>query len=190
MNKKVLVPIALIMAVIGVSALSIFSVSSVPAGVVNEGLKYTGIACANVIRSDGNVENLGCHHNLVTNAGKEFIKQAMNGTASTNWDFLNLSIGGNGSAMAATDTILAGLVSANGVNTSTATYAYIGTGNSSLTYLWTASATSGNLNSTAITNVTNATAANGYIFAEAYFGSNTVLNSGDKLNVTYYWWVS
>lgn len=187
MNKKI-VSIALVFSVLAISAFtaSYFS-STVSSGSMTENFGYVGVACAQVTRANGAVENLGCHHNLITNKGKEYIKASLNGTASM-WNFTNLTLGGNTTAMAATDTDLANIqATASGLGPGSAAYWYIGVGNSSLSKLWTNAGATVNINSTGIYNTTLAPT---NLFAEAYFGSNTNLQVGDQINVTYYWWVA
>jgi len=186
MNKKI-VSIALVFTVVAISAITTgYFSSTVSSGPVGEDFGYVGIACTQVIRADGNVEDLGCQHNLITTIGKEYIKAALNSTAGM-WNFTNLTLGGNTSAMAVGDTDLANIFSGStNLTLGSAAYAYISAGNSSLSREWTANATA-IVNSTGIYNTSNAAAK---LFAEAYFGSSTTLLSGDKINVTYYWWIA
>ncbi len=186
MNKKI-VSIALVFTVVAISAITTnYFSSTVSSGPVGETLGYTGIACTQVIRANGKLEDLGCQHNLITNIGKEYIKAALNSTASM-WNFTNLTLGGNTTTMAVGDTDLANIFSAStNLSAGSAAYWYIGVGNSSLSREWTANATA-IVNSTGIYNTTNSAAK---LFAEAYFGSSTTLASGDKINVTYYWWIA
>jgi len=187
MNKKVLVLVTSVVVLIGISVLSIYSVSATPINSdISYGVKYTGIACEQVIRVDGTVEDLGCQHNLVTNRGLEIVKTALNGTAGF-WNLTNLTVGGNTTPQSAADTSLANAFATNGLAPVLATYTVMGTGNSSLNYQWTVATAQSTVNTTGIYNQTSA---NTNFFAEAYWTPATVLQIGDKLNVTYYWWVA
>lgn len=189
MNKKILSLMALlIVAIIGISVFSATTVhtSTASQGIQYAGLQYTGIACIQKISKDGVVIDYGCRHNLITNKGLEMVKTALNGTVG-NWELTNLTVGGNTSAMAATDTDLANIFSTNGLSPATATYTRIGTGNSSLNYQWTVTTAQSIVNSTGIYNTTGA---GGNLFSEASWTPTTTLQIGDKLNITYYWWVA
>ena len=162
---------------------SSFSHASAP---ISQGINYVGIACMQVTRADGSIEDIGCSHNLITNIGLEMLKQSVNGTAGY-WNLTNLTAGGNTSAMAATDTDLANIfLAASGLGPKSAIYTRIGNGNSSLNYEWTALAISA-VNSTGIYNTTLSPAK---LFAEASWTPSTTLQINDKLNVTYYWWIA
>lgn len=179
MNKKVLIVIPLIVIMSTIFNSQILK----SANTSSDSATYGSKVC--IYKNNELVE---CTHNLITTYGLELIKSAVNGTVG-NWNLTNLTLGGNTSAMQTSDTDLANIYSNNGLAPAIATYIRIGNGNSSLNYQWTAS-NSGtyNINSTGIYNVSNA---GGHLFSEASF-SNTQLSgpNGDKLNITYTWWIA
>jgi hypothetical protein len=145
---------------------------------VNENLKYTGVAC--IYKND---QLIGCYHNLITNQGKNFIKQDMMGTVAITLN--KLAIANSTTAQSAADTSLAGEWSTCGLARATGTLTDIGIGNWSINYVWTSTCDNAIVNATGIYNETGTTV----LFAETTFPTTTLMN-GDKINVTYYTWVS
>ena len=129
--------------------------------------------------------------NIVTNLGKEGIMNRVFFAANQS-QVRYIGVGGNTSAMAATDTSLGGDFTgiynvAYGMNRSMATLGWSGAGtqNITLTYTFTALAAC-NVNSTGLYN--HSTSNTGF-FAEAPF-TNAALQSSDTLNVTWSVWVA
>jgi hypothetical protein len=145
---------------------------------VNENLKYTGVAC--IYKND---QLIGCYHNLITNRGKDLIKLDMMGQAVVTLD--QLALANNTVAQSASDTNLQGEWTTCGLARATGTLTSIGTGNWSINYVWTSTCDNAIVNATGIYNTT----ASGNLFAETTFPTTTLMN-GDKINVTYYTWVS
>jgi len=146
---------------------------------------YTGIACLQVIRSDGTKEPEECKHNIITNRGLTFLKMSVNGSWGTT-NLNTLALGNATAAQAATDTALGGLYTGTcNLSAAAATYAGLSpNGNSSLNYLFTTNCSTVYVNATGIYNATTS----GNLFAETTFSTKT-LNSGDQINETYYWWI-
>jgi hypothetical protein len=144
----------------------------------SENLKYTGVAC--VYKND---QLIGCYHNLITNRGKDLIKIDMMGTGAVTLD--QLALANNTVAQSASDTNLQGEWTTCGLARVTGTLTSIGTGNWSISYQWTSTCDNAIVNATGIYNTTFS----GNLFAETTFATTTLMN-GDKINVTYYTWVS
>jgi hypothetical protein len=173
MKKKIILailPLILIAAILTSSA-------KIQLG-VNDNLKYTGVAC--IYKND---QLIGCYHNLITNRGKDLIKLDMMGQAEVTLD--QLALANNTVAQSATDTNLQGEWTTCGLARATGTLTSIGIGNWSINYVWTSTCDNVIVNATGIYNTT----APGNLFAETTFPTTTLMN-GDKINVTYYTWVS
>lgn len=183
MERKKSATVGLFSVILLVAAIGAAFTFAPAAAPISDGLKEHGLICAQVTRADGTVEPAICNHNLITNYGKDMIKMDMMGTAQVQID--NLAVG-NSTTLAVTDTSLPGQHAVCGFTQTAGTLASVGIGNWSLMYQWTSTCNNWNVNSTAIYNTTNATG----IFAEAAWSPTTVLQNGDKLNVTYYTWVS
>ncbi len=148
----------------------------------NDKFSLQGMVC---IYKNGQL--IECKHNLITNAGKDHIKECIGAGSTTSgcrMGYLALANCTNG--VSASDTSLC-----NGQEWTTcglaradATYNSIGTGNWSHTYQWTSSCDNAIVNATGLFNASSG----GTLFAETTFTSVTLMN-GDKLNVTYYTWV-
>lgn len=141
----------------------------------------------------GTVKDLGCIHNMLTNAGIGALGNVLNGTTVT----LNLTriALANGTVIAPTDTTLPGEWLPNGVNT-----AACGLGNASatsvgqaqgawnLTKTFTNTCTGAVVNQTGIYNQSytssGAFTAGNVLFAEANF-TMTTLQPNDQINVTW-----
>jgi len=145
----------------------------------SQDIKYTGVACIYK-----NNELVACNHNIITNRGKDLIKIDMMGTGTVTLD--QLAVANNTVAQSASDTDLQGEWSTCGLSRTTGTLTSIGTGNWSINYQWTSSCDNVYVNATGIYNTT----ASGNLFAETTWSPTTTLMNGDKLNVTYYTWVS
>ena len=124
-------------------------------------------------------------HNLVVNGGLDFIKNCIGlGLCGAPTNFSNIAVGGNTSALAATDTTLANEFAGSGLARAPGAVTSIGTGNWSVSKVWTASATAA-VNTTGLFNNT----AGGTLFAENYFTPVT-LQANDQINVTWTIWVT
>jgi hypothetical protein len=96
-----------------------------------------------------------------------------------------LALANNTVAQSASDTNLQGEWTTCGLARATGTLTSINTGNWSISYQWTSTCDNVIVNATGIYNTT----ASGNLFAETTFATTT-LQTNDKINVTYYTWVS
>jgi hypothetical protein len=191
MKKEYIVAMAILVSVTVILALasgliSVSSVSNVMSKGTPSSIEYHSEVCKNVIRySTGEIEDLGCTPNIVTNAGlnhlKEFLGQGNAG--SVNASIITV---GNGTAPVAASTTLNNEITDCGFSRQGATYTSIGTGNWSLTKTWTDVSCNGLVvNTTALFNASTS----GTMFAGNSFTSVT-LQSNDQLNVTWTIWVT
>jgi len=164
-------------------------------------LEYTGMVCHTVTRADGDVEDLGCNHNILFLVGKNFTTSQLfsapsaagatpvanislgNGTAAPTDTWSAVSFGG----IKSTDSCALGPQnSLTWINVPNATSGYIdASGNVSANYKWTSACGSGTgeeVNQTMIGLTTNAFAANTF--------TNVFLQANDQLNVTWYVWIT
>ena len=146
-------------------------------------IHYTGIVCPIVTRTSGEVITLACHHNLLTDRGRELIELEMRGDASVVLDKIAIGNCSDGTQLP-TDTNMQSEWLACGLGNATGTLKDEGTGNWSITYEWTSACDGAIMNATGIYNTTMP----GNLFAEANYTSVT-LNTGEKLNITYFIWV-
>lgn len=121
------------------------------------------------------------HHNLTTNAGKDFIKAQVSGTAVTG-NCVYIAVGNSAITPAAGDTTLTGEVTTNGLGRASGTYASTGTGTFTLSKQFTdVTAATSNVQSAAVfTAVSSGT----MCFEVGSLGPVT-LNVNDTLTVTW-----
>lgn len=97
-------------------------------------LKWTG-----TVGIYKNGEPVYSGHNLFTNLGKEWVKQSINGTGpGTNQNATWIALSTNGAPVLATDKVLTGEISTNGLTRAYGTYEEIGTGQFNITKTFTA----------------------------------------------------
>jgi hypothetical protein len=193
MNKRLL--IVGILAAVLISAFSVISFtpaipsqSNIPA----THALYEGSLCVQKIDGlTGKVTDYGCTSPMddpLTAYGQQVYQMETNGSAGLYFNMTNLTLGGNTSAMASSDTDLANIYTANGLGPCFATYTRIAAGNDSLNCVYTSSgASTYNVNATGIYNYSGGA---GKMFAEAPFTNVPLIGTnGDKLNLTYYHWV-
>ncbi len=185
-----------------------FSVTPSAIGVSeNEGtasLTYHAKVCKTVTRTDGSTEDLGCSKNLFNTDGMNFTRDrisflsnnatmnlvdviaiANKTTATTNC----------AAAQAATDAILCGEYGAQcGLGRATADAVRLNgsaatSGNWSITREFTSTCASADINATGLFNSTTNASTGEVFFAQNTFSTAT-LNSGDKINVTWFIWVT
>jgi hypothetical protein len=153
----------------------------------NAAIKFKNTVTVRVIASDGTVKAERVVHNLVTNAGLDYIKALIGNAAGTTCPYIAVT---NDSASAsAADTVLASEITTNGVNNGgttryAGTYSSTGTGTFTLVKSFTLTGTV----SAQKTGLFTATSA-GTMCAEANFSAVTG-NSGDTLQVTWSWAIS
>ncbi|MCX6819326.1 MAG: hypothetical protein NT129_05020 [Candidatus Aenigmarchaeota archaeon] len=177
MNKKTLLGLVAILAAF--TAGTMFS-SPIASTLVGDSVTYKGVICAckntNGICYEG-MQGAYCNHNVVTNAGKNAIKQYLGVAAGGNFTFLAV---GNGTAPAAGDTTL-NLEAAGSLARAAGTYySNAGNGNWSLVKSWTVSASFMSINSTAIFNQS----ATGTMLCGGTFTSVNLENA-DQLTINY-----
>ena len=120
------------------------------------------------------------HHNLTTNAGKDFIKAQISGTATTS-NCIYIAVGTTAITPAVTDTTLSGEVTTNGLQRAPGTYAAVGTGTFTLTKLFTATGAVSNVQAASVSTA----ASSGTMCFEVGSLGPTTLASTDTLNVVW-----
>lgn len=145
----------------------------------SEGLNPTGYVTVSVVRDGVEIYHYE-DHNLITNAGKDFIATELGGTGTTaSAQYIALS--SNSTAPAAGDTTLTGEISSGGLARAQGTYSHTpGTDNWTISNTFTATASH-----TAVQKAGLFTASSGgTMMAENTF-SSVNLASGDTLNITW-----
>lgn len=131
-----------------------------------------------------------CSHNLVTNAGKEYLEQCLGASSCGANAFVTLAIANCTGGVDVADTVLCGAAgqayTGCGLAAATGSYVSAGTGAWNVTYTWTADSGCSNLpvNATGLLNATSGT-----LLAENNFTS-VVLEGLDQINVTWGIWVT
>lgn len=147
----------------------------------NQGLEYNSMVCVYK-----NNEVLSCSENALTNAGKDAIKDLLgDGTAGAGFDYIALGNGAtpNASSVSMEDEI----GNEQAVGRTQGTYASIGTGNWTISALFTANDTVSNINTTSLFNDSFPT--NTTLFAYNTF-TDVSLEDNDQINVTWTIWVT
>ena len=149
---------------------------------LSDGINYKATVCTSVDRVDGTHENVGCSHNLLTNAGKELIETYIGSGGSGAVNYIALCNATAGcAAPAAGDTSLTNEFTSGGLQRAQGTYSTLaGSGNWSIAKTFTA--TSDNLvtNKTALLNASSA----GTLFAENTFVTVT-LQTNDQVTINW-----
>jgi len=131
-----------------------------------------------------------CSHNTMTNASLNATRDCLGSAACSAAAFNYIAVGNTSTAESAVLAALPGEIADSGLTRAAGTYGLIpqSIGNWSITKEFTASAGVTNLvvNTTALLNASS----NGVMFAGKNFTSSVTLQGGDKLNVTWYVWVS
>jgi len=122
--------------------------------------------------------------NLITNRGKDMIKETIGGATINNTNRF-IAIANNTVAQSASDTNLQGQYSTCSLAGKIGDYASRGTGNWSVSGVWTSSCDNVYVNATGTYNTTSS----GNLFQETTFTTVT-LQTNDQLNVTYYTWLT
>ncbi|AIC14278.1 phage tail fiber protein [Nitrososphaera viennensis] len=170
---------------IALAALMVFVIpSSALVGAQNvttDGLTPHGYVVVSVTR-DGQEIYHSEDHNLITNAGKDFIAQqigASTGLASEGAHYIALTT--DGTAPAATDTTLASEITSGGLARASGTYAHTsGTNTFTVSNTFTASATHTNVQKAGLFTASSG----GTMMAENTFTAVS-LASGDQLTITW-----
>jgi hypothetical protein len=160
--------VALVLGILVLSTPSITPVSE------SEGLKYDGMVC--VYKNNQLVE---CRHNIIVNNGKDLIETMASGAylAVSNISVANCT---GACVQAAADTTLSGQWTTCGLVEAIGTYVAQGIGMWNITYQWTSTCDTVNVNSTGLFNNTGANR----MFAQTNF-TNVVLQTNDRINVTW-----
>lgn len=135
-----------------------------------------------VHRRGGKVLNEQVATNLRTNAGADFQAQQMGGTpgAAAN----RIALTEDGTAPAATDTVLTGEITGDGLERSVATFAHAGGGATSYTLTHTFTKSGGASVTIRKAGCFDAAAAGNMVF-ETLFGDPATMVTGDELTVTW-----
>jgi hypothetical protein len=182
--------------IFSVILLSAFLIMSLPSKEVQNAnsdalIKYGSSVCTYVTRADGSIEDNGCHHNLLTNAGKNAIRSALTNAGTPAFKYIglcNASYGGNCNGTNAGDTSLynefpAGVTGLN--RTNEATYLALGTGNWSYSRTFVAGADDMVTNKTGIFNATSGDT----MLAVNTFTTST-LQTNDQITINWSIWVA
>lgn len=168
-------------------ALAVFLVLAVPGSALvsnttSESFPVHGYVTVSVLR-DGQEIYHHEDHNLITDAGKDFIRQQIGETNSVNIGTNGanyIALSSNTASPAASDTTLAGEITGGGLQRSQGAYAEVSTNQFTITKTFTASATH-----TAVQKAGLFTASSsGTMMAENTFTSVS-LASGDQLTITW-----
>ncbi len=130
----------------------------------------------------GRVKQVIDTHNLRTNAGADFQKNQMSGTAVAVANYI--AVTANATAAAAADTTLTAEETTNGLARATGTFAGGAAGSTSYTLSKTFTYSGGSAITLAKAGMFNAASAGTMVF-EAVFGSTATLVSGDQITVTW-----
>lgn len=197
MRKKIIpIPMIAILGMVFLVGIGISSTGSTPEIQDNffmgDGLTKGEMICPTIIRANGDIEEYPCTHNVFTNDGKNWIRNCLGqadcgGATATAFDYMAV---GNGSAPGAGSSTLDDEITVcgfyNGANRYQGTYNTVGTGNWSLTYIWTSTCNDQVVNTTALFNATTS----GIMLAAGTLSSEVTLQNNDQLNVTYTTWMS
>jgi len=166
-----LVPVVLI-AIVVFSNIRVAPVSS------GDNLKYTGVACIYI--DDKLVE---CNHNIITNNGKDLIKKGMMGIAQVRLN--QIAVANRTTPLSESDISLQGEWISCGMERATGTLTDLGVGNWSISYQWKSTCDDVIVNATGIYD-----SISGTLFAEAVFNRVAILQTNEKINITYYTWIN
>ncbi|MCL4436170.1 MAG: hypothetical protein M1503_10320 [Thaumarchaeota archaeon] len=177
MNRKM--PVAIALGVIITMAAISFSAYSGTA--VSEGLKVTGWVKVEVVR-DGTIIYTHDGHNLITNAGKDFIAHRIGSTDTVGANGANyIALTTTAITPAATDTTLSGEITTNGLARAQGTYSHTnGTNTYTITKQFTASGTFTGVQGAGLFTASSS----GTMMSENTFSSVNLI-SGDQITITW-----
>lgn len=186
LNKKHLVLLSVLSVIVVLAfAMAVNIATSSTEG--SEGIAYHSSVCKTLTRADGSVEDLGCDHNLLVNAGAEAIEDAIgsgSGTSAFNYIGLCNSTAGC-TAPASGDTAIDNEYTDSGLTRSQGTFGDNGVGNWSVWKTFTATADSLTTNLTGIYNASSGTT----LLASNSF-TEVTLQTSDQLTVNWTIWVT
>lgn len=151
-----------------------------PGDGINEAIPAKGYVTVTVVRQGTEVYHYE-DHNLITNAGKDFIS-AQIGSSSPGANGANyIALSSDSTAPAATDTTLTGEISGSGLDRAQGTYSHTaGTNTFTVQKVFTASGTVSAIQKTGLFSASSS----GTMMAENTFSSVNLI-SGDQLTVTW-----
>lgn len=171
---------------------SIIAVTSIPLNqispTINDGnsINYGSSVNTYITRVDGTIEDLGTSHNLLTNAGKEAIQDALMTGGTDAFDYIGLCNATAGCTIPAVgDTVIDNEYSACGLSNGVGSTADLGTGNWSVYKTFTATCDALTTNVTGLYNGSTSDtllASNNFTLA--------TLQSDDQLTVNWTIWVT
>ena len=179
--KRSLLTLATIFAIIGIGTCFNVFLPAKSNTEVGDGIDHDGAFCIQV--NDGPME---CSHNIITNAGKDYVLALLKGETSGAVKYIAI---GNGTAPAAGDTTLDGEQTTDGLARAEGTIDTTGSSGSynvSVNKVFTYTGSSDRVvNTTALFNASSG----GTFFIGDSFSSRT-LKQNDKINITAYFWHS
>lgn len=147
---------------------------------INESINAEGYVVISIVR-DGNQIYHYESHNLITNAGKDFISAQVGSTTPGTNGANYIALSSNSAAPAATDTSLTGEINTNGLNRAQGTYSHTaGTNTFTVTKTFTATGTVSDVQKTGLFTASSG----GTMMAENTF-STADLIANDQLTVTW-----
>lgn len=146
----------------------------------SDGINYKANVCVSHI-SEGKLISEQCSHNILTNDGKDLIKNYLSKGGLGTVDFIGLCNATSGcNVSSATSTYLNSEYTSGGMNRAQGTYLSLGTGNWSIYKQFTATSDNLLINKTGLFNATSA----GTLFAENTFTLVT-LQTNDQLTINW-----
>jgi len=131
-----------------------------------------------------NNQLVACRENLLTNAGKDAIKDRLGSPGNLNvFDYI--AVANNTQPQSTTDTALQGEWTTCGLARTQGTFASEGIGNWSITAVFSSTCDNVIVNATGLYNASSG----GVLFAETTFPTRTLYN-GDSIQIKWYIWVT
>lgn len=147
---------------------------------IRDAIPASGFVVVSVIRQDNEIYHYESH-NLITNAGLDFISAQIGSTATGSNGANHIGLSSDSTAPAATDTTLTGEISGNGLDRAQGTYSHTaGTNTFSVQEVFSASGTVNGIQKTGLFTASSG----GTMMAENTFSSVNLI-SGDQLTVTW-----
>ena len=139
MNARLLLPVLVLVSIVLTAGL--FGNNSSNYSAENT-IKYNAIVCAEVIKSNGEVIDLGCQHNLLVDQGKDYILELMSGIdqvgATPGTDYAKyISLSTNSTAPDASWTVIPDEITSGGLARAEATCTRNAVGNWTCEYTFT-----------------------------------------------------
>jgi len=182
MNARLLLPVLMAFCIVFTAGWFINSNTNQLAENV---LSYKGTVCAKVIKSNGEVIDLGCQHNLLVDQGKDYILELMSGIdqvgATPGTDYAKyISLSNNTTAPSASWTVIPDEITSGGLERAAGTCTRNAVGNWTCEHTFTASASFTGVQLTGLN--WNGTAGAQSLVAAAQF-SAVNLEANDQLQI-------